>query len=231
MLIKTSSLVDPDLVKRCVDELPKGEGKLILNQPTGLFFHDPWTVKEQYKNTVWESVLSTIEHPIGEARIIILKPGECYRSHSDIDDRLHLNIQTDNSYIIQLDYPQKMFPIIKDCYWYEMNAGPRHTAANFGSVPRIQLVVRKLLPKIDNLSPCKIYPISDVFNIRHLFDHYISPWLNQQVKANRISYFSLDAETQGVKLSMDTVAYDQIVFILEELSKEGKNYFKVEKIK
>ena len=62
---------------------------LVLNEPTNDFFYDPWKIKDNYKNTPFETVLSVLPNH-GEARIIKLTEGECYLAHADIDDRYHM---------------------------------------------------------------------------------------------------------------------------------------------
>jgi hypothetical protein len=122
------------------------EFKLPINQSTGDFFYDPWTIKQEYKDTVWERLLSTLPDKIGEARLIKLEPGQAYRSHADIDDRYHFNIQGERSFVIYTD-ANLIYPQEESSYWADMNAGEIHSAVNTGRIDRIQLVVRKLLNK------------------------------------------------------------------------------------
>lgn len=68
-------------INRAKDELINFDGKTSINQPTGHFFYDPWVVKDEYKDSIWEMVLNTLELPHGEARLIILQPGETYMAH------------------------------------------------------------------------------------------------------------------------------------------------------
>jgi hypothetical protein len=84
--------------------IPKFDGlfqgfKTPLNEPTGNFFYDPWLIKDKYVGTVWEKLLASLPQPHGEARVIIMEPGSSYMAHSDIDNRWHLNIQGDYSYL------------------------------------------------------------------------------------------------------------------------------------
>ena len=55
--------------------------KLSFNKPTKSFFYDPWVIKDEFKNTVWERLLEYLPNDIGEARVIVLQPGACYNSH------------------------------------------------------------------------------------------------------------------------------------------------------
>lgn len=165
--------------------------RTILNEPTGNFFYDPWKLKAQYKGTIWETLLSTLSVDHGEARVIVMEPGTTYMAHADIDDRYHLNLQGDKSYLIDIDNEQ-MYLLEQDGYWYEMNAGKLHVASNFGSCNRIQLVVRKLLQKNNLINPIKVRILPRILkhDIRFEFDEKISPWLNSANKENKINDFS-----------------------------------------
>jgi hypothetical protein len=134
-------------------------------------------------------MLSVLPLGIGEARLIALGYGNNYQSHADIDDRYHLNIQGNKSYLIDLD-KQQMHQTIADGYWYEMDAGKLHSAANFGEVNRIQLVVRKLLTKhnLKNSRHVKIICINQEL-ARYSFDNSISSWLNRKNKQGMITDF------------------------------------------
>ncbi len=146
MLTPTNYTVDTHLFQKALNHLPSGEMKTTINQPTGNFFYDSWILKDEYKGTVWETLYDSLPVIKGEARIIILDPGHCYQTHADIDDRYHLNILGDNSYLINL-VQETMYPLSQDGIWYDMDASFLHTATNFGRKARVQLVVRKLLKK------------------------------------------------------------------------------------
>ena len=165
-----------------------------INEPTGRFFYDPWKLKDEFKETVIQKLMESLPLPVGEARFVVLKPGTCYHSHADIDDRYHLNIQGQYSYLIDLD-TKTMFEIVTDGIWYSMDTSLRHVAANFGSTPRIQLVVRHLLKPNVLSNPVKIclrYTKKDNAKVRFIFDDRISPWLNQASKKGIISNFDTD---------------------------------------
>jgi hypothetical protein len=166
--------------------------KVSLNAPTNDFFYDPWTIKPEYKNTIWEEILSTIpEH--GEARIIKLAEGECYTIHADIDDRWHLNISGENSYLVDL-LSKTMYPTIHHNSWFLMNAGNLHSAVNFGNKDRYQLVVRKLLDR--NIIADGIEVTMQNANVyRYHFDQIYSPWLNYASKEGIIANFKFDGST------------------------------------
>jgi hypothetical protein len=191
MFTTTLYKVDPNLILEASQSLPNFDFRMAVNTPTGSFFYDPWEIKDEFKNSVWEKLLSTIPDPIGEARIIKLDPGTCYRSHSDIDDRWHLSIIADKSYLVNLD-TDKMYPQVVDNTWHYFDAGGRHSAANFGNKPRFQLVVRTLLPKGTNISTPKTVVITlknVVDDRRYIFDDIVSPWLNSTAKKKLIDKF------------------------------------------
>lgn len=163
--------------------------KTAINEPTGSFFYDPWVLKEEFKNTIWEKLLHPLGNNIGEARIIKLENGTCYLKHADIDDRYHLNISGENSYLIDLDQ-RKMYETTIDGIWYEMDAGIPHTAMNAGGYPRLQLVVRKILQDNKIIDPVNVTVEGTEFDARYVFDEVYSPWLNRANKKGIISKFT-----------------------------------------
>jgi len=209
--------VNPALLNEAQGSIPSVESKLTINQPTGNFFYDPWEVKEEFKGTVWETLLNTLPLDIGEARIIALAHGTTYMSHTDIDDRYHLSITGQYSFLINVD-DEKMYPTIADGQWYEMNTGLRHVAANFGSYDRAQLVIRKLLnnANLKNYSNITIKPVCE--NPRFEFDDLISPWLNKINKQHLINSFNILQD--GVSFNLDIDA-------IHELDNIDINKFKV----
>jgi len=191
MFTLTHYNVDPELVKVAAQSLPNFDFRLSFNEPTGSFFYDPWKIKTEFKDTVWEKLLSAIPEPIGEARIIKLEPGTGYRSHSDIDDRWHLSIVAERSYIVDLDN-EKMYPQTVDNIWHFFDASGRHSAVNFGNKPRIQIVVRKLLSRgtaITDPVTVSITLKTVVDDRRYIFDDLVSPWLNKYSKKNLVDNF------------------------------------------
>ena len=189
MLIKTHYTVDTALFQETCHSLPEHEMKTTINQPTGNFFYDPWILKDEYKDTVWETLYNSLPVVKGEARIIILDPGQCYQSHADIDDRYHLNIQGDTCFLIDLIHEQ-MHKLVQDGIWYDMDASSHHTAANFGKSVRIQLVIRKLLKQNHIVDPVTITITSRLeTQSRYVFDNHISPWLNLANKHGVITDF------------------------------------------
>lgn len=188
--------------------------KTTVNQPTGNFFYDPWVIKPEFENTMLDRVLAALPRPIGEARLINLEPGTTYMAHADIDDRWHYTIQSQEGYLIDLSNKQ-MFLLETDGYWYEMDAGRIHVAANFGSINRLQLVVRKLLinTPITSLVKVTISPNKDLYDFRYRFDNVISPWLNFinkkglmkdfMIKENSVSFKVVESELNTLNKNSD----------------------------
>lgn len=191
MLTPTIYTVDTHLFQKALNHLPSCEMKTTINQPTGNFFYDSWILKDEYKGTVWETLYDSLPVIKGEARIIILDPGHCYQTHADIDDRYHLNILGDNSYLINL-VQETMHPLSQDGIWYDMDASFLHTATNFGRKARVQLVVRKLLKKNKLTRPIEVSLVTTMENpnyARFLFDNTLSPWFNEANKLGLINNF------------------------------------------
>lgn len=190
MITATQFSIEESLIIEARSNFPKFDGKITLNQPTKSFFNDPWVIKNDFKNSVWNKILNSLDTEIGEARLIRLKPGECYLSHADIDDRWHLNIQGENSFLIDLDN-KNMYETTTSRYWYKMDASKKHSAANFGSYDRIQLVVRTLLNNniIKDPISVKIVLKKPTFDRRYVFDQVLSSWFNLAYKQGIISDF------------------------------------------
>ena len=85
-----------------------------------------------------------------------------------------------------------LYKLTTDGFWYNMNAGIRHTAMNVGRVTRIQLVVRQLLKNniLKNSVPVciKFNDITDE-HARFIFDEKLSPLLNHFDKSGLINKF------------------------------------------
>jgi len=192
----------------------QSEDKMVLNKTTGNFFYDPWVIKDEYKGTVWQEILESLPLPQGEARLIRMKPGTTYMAHSDIDDRWHLNLQGEESYLIDLDNLD-MHKLEKDGYWYRMDAGKKHVASNFGSIDRVQLVVRQLLTETveTDLVTVTITPRNETHDYRFQFDKYVSPWLNRANKkgimkdfahnGSKVTFKIVFSELENLKLTSD----------------------------
>lgn len=196
MLCPTNYTVESYLLEEAIKQSDKDEFKLILNQPTGNFFYDPWVIKPEFVGTVWEDILNSLPLDKGEARLITLKPGTSYYSHADADDRWHLNLKSEYGFLCDLDNEQ-MYLLTPDGIWYDMDAGRIHSAVNFGHSDRVQLVVRQLLKSntLKNPINIKIRLKETSPDYRYQFDRTISPWLNRANKKGSISNFKfLDTE-------------------------------------
>lgn len=214
MLERTNYSVDLDsLIK--AKEWNFLDKKAVLNESTGNFFYDRWTLKQEYVGTVWEELLNALPFEKGEARVIVLQPGETYMAHADIDDRWHLNISGDQSFLIDLTV-NRMWHLRPDTFWYSMDAGKIHVASNFGSVPRLQLVVRQLLRNcsLADQTHVKIEPAYEQFDYRYKFDNIISPWLNKMNKHGALSNFTFKNDV--VEFNMATV----VITMTNEISKD-----------
>ena len=172
-----------DLVKN----LPTG--KNVLTKPRGDFFYDPHILDEQYKGTEIEKVLDLIPMH-GEARVIVMEPGQSYSAHADVDDRWHLTLDADESYLVDLKN-QKMYKLVADGTLYLMDSGRLHTASNYGYKPRYQLVIRKRLKGriLDNPVYFNLTLIDPPYNARYLFDKRFSILLNRLEKEEKITNF------------------------------------------
>lgn len=172
--------------------------KYDLTEPTGDFFYDPWTLKPEYENTVWEDIWRSLPIDCGQARVIVLEGGSGYYQHADIDDRYHLNLKGDSAYLIDLEN-EVMHKCELDGVWYEMDAGRLHSAASFGKDNRVQLVVRKLLERNNLKEPVSAYIRVTGDKARYNFDNALSPWLNKANKRKIINNF----ERNGASIYFD----------------------------
>ncbi len=202
MISNTPWTCDKSLIAQALAENPSKDWRVSLNRPTGDFFYDPWEIKDEYRGTVWETILNTLPFDKGEARVITLKPSESYMAHADIDDRFHLNLSGHHAYLIDLE-DQQMFNQRVNGHWHLMNAGKIHTASNYGSVDREQLVVRQLLThsQFDSMTAVTIMPAYEQYDFRYKFDNLLSPWLNRKNKEGVIDNFSYDNTKVSFKLA------------------------------
>ena len=173
-----------------VKNLPTG--KNVLTKPRGDFFYDPHILDEQYKGTEIEKVLDLIPMH-GEARVIVMEPGQSYSAHADVDDRWHLTLDADESYLVDLKN-EKMYKSIADGTLYLMDSGRLHTASNYGYKPRYQLVIRKRLKGriLDNPVYFNLTLIDPPYNARYLFDK--SFWNIYQYIIDNIEYYDFYCE-------------------------------------
>ena len=205
-MIKKHIWVCPEgLIKQALKEHPiTGEGT-VLNKPTGNFFYDNWEIKDLYKDTIWQQVLDTLPMTIGQARIIKLEPGESYMAHADIDNRYHLNLTGEQAYLIDLD-KKVMYECVRDNQWAYMDASRIHAATNYGSIPRLQLVVRELLrrsPQPVDLVSISIQPAYEQHDFRYKFDKIFSPFLNHANQKYKLADFSHTTFTLSFKLEYE----------------------------
>lgn len=199
------------------------KGRCQLNDPTGNWLYDPYTVKPEWKGTSLEDLLTLLEqsYSIGEARLMKMTPGTCYQSHADIDDRIHFNITSnDQSYLVDLD-SKKMYQLETDNLIYYMDASHRHIAANFGCTDRIQLVVRVRLTRIDNSQFVKktIQFRTLPANFRYIFDNTVSPFISKKIKTGDIGFFNLITDTR-LELILTEETFKHLLIYLEKIHKD-----------
>lgn len=192
-----------------------------LNRPTGHWLYDPYQIVDCWKATEFEKLLNSIPEPIGEARLMKLTPGTCYPSHADADDRLHLNLlSNDQSYLIDLDN-HVMHQLYTDNKFYRMDAGRQHVAANFGSTDRIQLVIRVPLIRIKDsrFVERNIKFTNPDFNLRYVLDNHISTFLNRAIKKQQVGFFNPLSEVE-IQFIIDPVIMNQLTDKLKRLNIE-----------
>lgn len=203
MLAQTPFKVDIKVLDQLLPDI-FDNGKTDISEPTGDFFYDPWQLKEEYHNTVWEDVWCSLPIDVGQARIIVLDSPSCYTQHADIDDRYHLNIVSDKDYLIDLEN-ETMYPLRKDGIWYNMDAGKIHTAITVGKTQRVQLVVRQLLKRNTLTTPKSVKIKTGGDQPRYVFDNSLSPWLNRANKKGIIADFKTAQDTVEFKIENDAV--------------------------
>jgi hypothetical protein len=217
MITNTHYTVNQNLLQQALEALPNDDFKMSINKPTGDFFYDPWEIKEEYKDTVWGLLISALPKFIGEARIIILKPATNYQTHSDIDDRYHLNISGEHCYLVDMNLG-KLHLLEPDGIWYSMDAGKLHSAVNFGRKSRVQLVVRQLLTNSEIDNPVHVTVINNKLSkddARFVFDNTVSPWLNKVQKQNKLANFSFKDQVVTFQTTHD---------LASELTKLAKDF-------
>lgn len=220
MITKQIWVCPEGLIEQALKEHPvTGEGT-VLNEPTGDFFYDMWKIKDLYKDTIWQQVLDTLPMSIGQARIIKLAPGESYMAHADIDNRWHLNLTGEQAYLIDLDN-KVMHECVRDNRWAYMDASRIHAATNYGSIPRLQLVVREPLRNsrqpIDLVS-INMEPAYEQHDFRYKFDKIFSPFLNRANQRYKLADFLHSTFSLSFKLERE---------LLEEFKQLITSEFKV----
>jgi len=201
MIKKTNFQFSLSDVQKVIAILPDDD--IVLNEPTGDFFYDPWTIKEEYKNSAFNKLISALPN-IGQARLIKLESGESYYAHADIDDRYHMSIQGNHSYLIDL-VNNIMYSVPIDGCWYHMDAGLIHTAGNFGEIYRFQIVVRNLLlhSVSSNLVHVTVKPNTVNNKLRYYLDNTLSSWLNKTNKKQMMDQFKVDISTCTLNFLLD----------------------------
>ena len=208
MLEKLDTKTDSKILFDLVKHLP--EGKNALNEPTGDFFYDPWKLLPEYQGTALEELLKQLpDH--GEVRVIVLKPGESYCAHADIDDRYHVTLDAEQSYLHDIEN-EMMYATKSDDTVYLMNTGVLHTASNYGYKNRYQLVIRKRLQKRTLEDPINIFmSVKDpVYNLRYLFDSSFSRLLNKLEKQNKLSKF-IKVNDTNIKFSVEKDSLNKLL--------------------
>jgi hypothetical protein len=207
------------LIEQALATYPLSDGDIVLNEKTGDFFYDNWHIKDSFKETPWEEILNTLPSVVGQARIIKLAPGESYMAHADIDNRWHLNLTGEQAYLIDLDN-KVMHECDTNGHWAYMDAGRIHAATNYGSIPRLQLVVRELLNRIQPVDPISITieAAYEQHDFRYKFDKIFSPFLNRANQKHKLVDFSHTAVSLTFKLECE---------LLEEFKKLITGEFKV----
>ena len=220
MITKQKWVCPEGLIEQALKEHPVTDEAIVLNQPTGDFFYDTWTIKDLYKDTIWQQVLDTMPMSIGQARIINLAPGESYMAHADIDNRWHLNLTGEQSYLIDLD-EKVMYKCVRDNRWAYMDASRIHAATNYGSIPRLQLVVREPLRRsrqpVDLVS-ISMEPAYEQQDFRYKFDNRFSSFLNRANQKHKLADFAHTTFSLSFKLERE---------LLEEFEKLVTPEFKV----
>ena len=213
-------------IQKMVDYLPlvdwDNDGRASITVPTGHWLYDPYKLAVRFQGTPFAKFLDTIPFEYGEARLMKMSPGTCYRAHSDIDDRLHINL-TGNEYchLIDLD-SRKMHPIKTDGYVYEMDGSRIHTAVNFGSTDRVQLVLRVPLKMYDVEDGvyCSIKFIDPPHDLRYKLDQHVSPLLNRYVKSGDLGYFNKESDTKFLL----NIRQDALNTIIDKLEQAGIDF-------
>lgn len=174
------------------------KNRCCLNTPKGNWLFDDYEILPQWQGSSFDNFLTNLPFRVGEARLMKLTPGTCYPCHSDLDDRYHLNLTSnDQCYLIDLE-SHKMHPVKSDGKVYYMNANLLHTAVNFGDVDRVQLVIRKPFERISDqgMTEVSIKFLDSKFNFRYQFDQKMSPIIGMLAKEKNLSWFEPISETQ-----------------------------------
>ena len=175
--------------------------KLDINQSTGEFFYNAWQLKPEYEHTEVARVLNQLG-PVGQAKIVSIPPGQCYLAHSDVEDRYHVTLQSDQCLVMDLSNHEQ-YPCVVDNRVYHMDTARLHTVVNAGYLPRIQLVVRQLLTRPKLINPVRVHieATEAPYNLRQLWDQSILVWCNLANKKGVMNNF--DPRDQEAELHFD----------------------------
>jgi hypothetical protein len=117
-----------------------------------------------------------------------------------------------NSYLIDIE-KNNLFPTLVDNTVWFLETSTKHTAANFGTVPRVQLVIRKLLNKnsLRHPVPVHLHLQSEDKHFknatRYNFDVMVQSFINTGINKNKtIDQFKGDLATA----SSDVAVYFEI---------------------
>ena len=188
--------------------------KLDLNLPTGNFYYDPWQLKPQYEHTEVARVLDLLA-PVGQVKIVSIPPGQCYLAHSDVEDRYHVTLQSEHSYVLDITQ-QQSYECRVDNRVYLMNTAQLHTVMNAGYVPRIQLVIRRLLTRHTLQDPIHIHieATEAPHNLRQQWDNHILVWCNLAHKQGIMTDFDPMNSEARVQFRMESDHLDSLRSVL-----------------
>lgn len=208
----SSDLLDTEKLQKVLTS-PRGFNSFPLQMHTtnNNFFYGERQLLDRYKGTEFERLWNSLESP-GEAQIQVLDRGRCYIGHCDVDDRYHITLFGNNSYLIDIE-KNNLFPTeIDNTVWF-LETSTKHTAANFGTVPRVQLVIRKLLNKnkLKNPIPVFLHLQSEDTHFknaaRYKFDTMVQSFINIGINKNKtVDQFKGDLATA----SSDVAVYFEI---------------------
>lgn len=213
-------------IQQMIDYLPlidwDNDGRASITVPTGHWLYEPYKLAVRFQGTPFAKFLDIIPFEYGEVRLMKMSPGTCYRAHADIDDRLHINLTAnEHCHLIDLN-ANKMYPIKTDGYIYMMDGSRIHTAVNFGSTDRVQLVLRVPLKECDVEDGvyCSIKFINPPHDLRYKLDQHISPLLNQYVKSGDLGYFNRESDTKFLL----NISQDALNTVVDKLEQAGIDF-------
>jgi len=192
--------------------------RLELNVPTGEFFNDPWSLKNEFIDTPLGNVLNNLGN-IGQARLLCLDSGETYTAHCDPDDRIHLAILTNPySYLVNIE-DQQLHHIPANGQLWHMDTSKIHIAVNWGSRTRIHLNVRVLLPKYNSANPSlKIKILDGDYDWKQVAYMPIMQLVNRHVKDGLVTGFKGISDKEII---INTLKPDLFNSAFEEIKKAG----------